>query len=73
MKKYSIKSRQKVIFSIKYNEDRLIGLVPFCIGSAYYNTLLTGRWREGEKLWEEKEEDISSYWMTSKKREDTEN
>jgi hypothetical protein len=34
---------------------------------------LKGRWRERDTLWEEEEEDISSYWMTSKKREDIEN
>jgi hypothetical protein len=34
---------------------------------------LKGRWREGKRLWEEEEEDISSHWMTSKKRVDTEN
>jgi len=33
---------------------------------------LKGRWRGGAKLWEREEEEISSYWMTSKKRENTE-
>jgi hypothetical protein len=73
MKKYSKNSRRRVPCCIQYNEGRLTGLVPFCVGTAHYNTVLKGRWREGEKLWEEEEEDISSYWMTSKKREDNGN
>jgi hypothetical protein len=68
-----MKSRRRIILCVQYNEGRLAGLVPFCVGAAYNNTLLKGRWREGERLWEEEEEDISSHWMTSKKREDTEN
>jgi hypothetical protein len=73
MKMPNIKSRRTVIVCIKYNDGRLTGLDPFRVGTAYYNTLLTGRWRGREKLWEEGEENISSYWMTSKKREDNEN
>jgi len=64
---------RRVIFRIKYNEGKLNGLVPFYVGTANYNTLLKGKWRKGERLWEVEEEDISSYWMTSKKREDAEN
>ena len=73
MKKDNIKSGRGVKFCKQYNEGRLTGLVPFCVGTAYCHTLLKGRWREGERLWEEEEEDINSYWMTSKKKEDTEN
>jgi hypothetical protein len=48
-------------------------LVTSSVGTAFYNNLLKESWREGEKLREEEDEHINSYWMASKKREDTKN
>ena len=56
--------------SPKYTEGRLIGLVMSWVGAVFWNTLLQERQKEGMKWREEKEEDVSSYWMTSRKRED---
>ena len=47
-----MKSRRGVMFCKQHNEGRLTGLVPFCVGTAYCNTLSKGRWREGQGLWE---------------------
>jgi hypothetical protein len=52
MKKNNIKSRRSEIFCNQHNEGRITGLVPFCVGTAYCNTLLKERWR-GQRLWEE--------------------
>jgi hypothetical protein len=38
------------------------------MGIAFYNMLLKERYREGQKRKEDKEEDVSSYWMTLRKR-----
>jgi len=34
---------------------------------------LKERWTEGQKYWDEDEEDVSGYWMALRKREDTGN
>ena len=52
-----------------------IGLVTYYKGSLFEATLLEERYREGQK-WQEdddegEEEDVSSYWMTLRKREGT--
>ena len=57
----------------KKKEGRLTELVTSCIGTAFYNTLLKERYREGQKWREDEDEDVSSYWMTLKKREGTGN
>jgi hypothetical protein len=30
-------------------------------------------WREGQKFWDDEEEDVSSYWIALRKRKDTGN
>jgi len=49
----------------KRRKDNL--LVTSCVGSAFYDTLL----KERLKGIEDNKEDVSSYWMTLKKRKDT--
>ena len=44
---------------IQWNEGRLTGLVTFCVGTAFWNTLL----KEIYKGREDEEEDVSSCWM----------
>ena len=41
-------------------------MVTFCVVAAFYNTLLTEKY----KLREDEEEEVSSYWVTLTKRED---
>jgi hypothetical protein len=48
-------------------------LVTSGVGTAFSNTLLRDKQREGEQLWEDEEEDVSSYWLTLRKREGTGN
>jgi hypothetical protein len=43
------------------------GLATYCLGTAYWNTLL----KENELQYEE--EDVSSYWMTLSKYKGTQN
>jgi len=56
---------------MKYVNERLTGLVTFCVETAFYNGLLKERYKGGQKLQEDKEEDVGSYWMTLRKGEDT--
>ena len=47
----------------------LTGLVTSGVGTAFWNRLLKERWN-GRK---DKEQDVSSYWMTLRKSEDSGN
>ena len=47
---------------------QLTGLVTSCVETVSWNTVLKGRWRGGE----EEEEDERGYWMTLRKRDETE-
>jgi hypothetical protein len=55
---------------MKYVNGRRTGLVTFCVETAFYNGLLKERYKGAEK-WQDKEEDVRSYWMTLRKGEDT--
>ena len=46
-------------------------MVIFCVEGAFYNRLLRERKMEDRSDEEDKEEDVGSYWMTLRKREDT--
>jgi len=49
----------------------LTGLVKCCVGTDFYNTLLKYRWKN--RRGGDEEEDVRSYWMTLRNREDTGN
>ena len=67
---YRVKKRRSILYAIK---RRLIGLVTFSLRTVFQITLLKERYKDGQKLREEKEEGVSSYWMTLRKQEDTVN
>jgi hypothetical protein len=69
--KYYLEARSREISYMKYANGRRTGLVTFCVETAFYNGLLKERHKGGEKWQEDKEEDVESYWMTLKKKEDT--
>jgi hypothetical protein len=66
MKKYYTESRRRGISYIKYVEGRLPGLVTTCVVTAFQNTFRKERWKG-----QEDEEDVSSYLINLRKREDT--
>ena len=47
-------------------KERLTGLITPCIGTAFYNIIV----KETQKWLEDKEEDISNYWMIASKCKD---
>jgi len=63
--KYYKEARKGEISCIKYKVGRVSGLVTSCVGSIFQNTLLKERWKERE----DEEENVSSSWMTLRKRE----
>jgi hypothetical protein len=60
-------SRRKGAFYIQFNGGGLTGLVTSCVRTAFYNTVGMIEQRGVEK------EDVSNYWMTLRKQEDTTN
>ena len=67
---HRVKEERTILHTTK--EERLTGLVTSCIGTALWNTFLKVGWREGWTWREDEEEEVSSSWMTLKKRKDTE-
>jgi len=63
MKNYCIVLRRNRTPYIQSNKTRLNGLITPYIGTTFYSMLFKGRWEECE----EGGEDISSYWMTTRK------
>jgi hypothetical protein len=51
-------------------EKRLTGLVTSCVETVFYTTLLMERQRKWRKWRENEEEEVRSYCMTLRKRED---
>jgi hypothetical protein len=49
MKKYCLESRSREISYMKYVNGRRTGLVTFYVETAFYNGLLKGRYKGGEK------------------------
>jgi hypothetical protein len=62
-----MESRRKGISYLQLYEGRLTELVIFCLGTAFEDRLFQEIW----KGWEDQEEDVSSYWVTLRKTEDT--
>ena len=53
--------------------DRIIGSVTSCVGAVFWNTLSKRIYKEVYRWWEDKKEDVSSYWLTLRKLEDAGN
>jgi hypothetical protein len=62
---YRVKKKDNILNTIKENGPN--GFVTSCAGTSFKDTLLKEKW----KGIEDKEEDVSSYWMTLGKRENT--
>jgi hypothetical protein len=65
---YCAESRKKRTSYIEYSERRLIRLVSSCVETAFQDTLLKERQKGRE---DEEEEDVSSCWVTLRKKEHT--
>ena len=68
---HRVKEERNTLHTTK--EGKLTGLVTSWVGTAFWNTFLKVRWMEGWTWREDEEEDVSSSWMTLKKRKDTAN
>ena len=62
---HTVKETRNILHAIK--ERMLTGLVTSCVGTALYNTLLNKKYKGREEV----EEDVSSYLIALRKREDT--
>jgi hypothetical protein len=49
MKMYYLESRRRGISYMKYVNGRRTGLVAFCVETAFYNGLLKGKIKEGDR------------------------
>jgi len=67
--KYYIASKWKGKSYIKYKEGIITVLVTSCVGTTQLNTSLQKIEKKGYKLREDDEEDVSSYWMTLRRRQ----
>jgi phosphoglucomutase len=68
---YRVREQRNILQTIKRRKANWTGhsLHWNCL----YNTLLRERYREGQKWREDEDEDVSSYWMTLRKRGDPRN
>jgi hypothetical protein len=68
---HRVKEERNVLYTIKRRkEGRINGMVTSSVGTAFIEGKLEGKneiWKEGE------EGDVSSYWMTLRKRKDNGN
>jgi hypothetical protein len=65
--KYYKQSGRKETSYIQHDEGRLTGLVTSCVEAAFYTKVFKERLRGGE----DEEVDVSSYWITLRKRKIT--
>ena len=64
---HRVKEERNILLTTK--EGKLTGLVKSCVGTAFWNTFLKVRWREGWTWREDEEEEVSSSWMILKRNE----